>query len=680
MTGAPLRTLALAAALAATACGGPDAPSPAPAATAVPAVPPPAATATPPAAPAADAALDGIWMGVAGGASPVDVILVLERKDGALVALGALPAFGSLGDPVPDFAVRDGRLTGTLGSMVGSMKLDVAPAGEALEGTLDATPPGGTDPIRMPLRLERTVEARKADGARAWAGQLDIGAQQLMIGLVVAPGPVGRWAASVEIPAQGLGGLPCHVQRTDEGALTVRIPVSGNAILRLAPEGDRLRGTFEQGTFRTDIEFGPHALGTPLPAAVRKARPQDPKPPFPYAERTVQFMVPAGHVIEGTLTVPTSASAANRVPGVVLVTGSGPQDRDESLMGHRPFAVLADALARRGIAVLRCDDRGFGKSTGDFATATTDDFASDAAFAFLTLASKPEVDPSRIGILGHSEGAVAAALAVGLLDADQQSIAQAAFLVTLAGTGVDGDAVLREQNVRLMKADGRSDEDIAAARAVHVAFLDAVRQGADDATLRAKARDMLSVQMRVAGIDLAKVPPESIDRQAGATVEQMKSPWMRRFLALDPAEALGKVTCPVLVLNGDLDSQVTPAQNIPPIEAALRRAGVPATVRVLPGLNHLFQPAKTGALAEYQQIETTMDPSVPGLVADWIAAQPSRAPRPVAAPPAPSGPVGPVTPVGPVSPIGPLAPDGSLPAAAPPAPGARPAPAAPDSR
>jgi fermentation-respiration switch protein FrsA (DUF1100 family) len=585
-------------------------------------------TAAPAAAPAATAEspFEGIWIGTASGQKPIDLVLVVERKDGALVAQAALPAFGSLGDPVADLAVSGGTLTCSIPAMIGQMRVELARSGDALEGTLIATPPGVPDPMRMPIRLEPTVEARKAAGARSWVGQVDAGPQQVVIGLTLAPGPGARWAGSVDIPAQGIGGLPIHVQRAEDGRVTARIPVPGDPTMRLAPDGDLLRGTFSQGQFQAPVEFRPIPVGAPLPPPARKARPQDPQPPFPYEERTVRIAVPAGHTLEGTFTVPAGAGPANRVPGVVLITGSGPQDRDESLMGHRPFAVLADALARRGIAVMRCDDRGVGNSSGDFAASTIDDFASDAAFALMTLGAKPEIDPMRVGFLGHSEGAAAGALAVGLVDADPQAVLNASFLVMLAGTGVDGDAVLREQNVLLLRAAGKSDEEIAPAKAAQAAFLDAVRRRAEDAELRAAARALIVAQVRANGGDPDALPAAGLDAQADSTVAQSKATWMRRFLEVDPAVALRRMTCPVLVLNGSLDCQVSPGQNLPPIEAALKQAGVPATVKILPGLNHLFQPAKTGAFSEYSQIETTMDPSVPAMVADWILAQPPRPP------------------------------------------------------
>lgn len=609
------------------------------------------APAAAPVSPAADGftPFEGTWLGTASGPRPIDVIVVVERKDGAVNVIAALPSFGSLGDGIPDAAVRDGRLTGTLPAVIGQMRMDVAASGDVLEGTIAATPPGAVDPTSMPLRLERSLDVRASKDAKAWAGQLDVGAQQLMVGLSIAPGPGERWSGTVDFPAQGVQALPVFLQRTDDGRITARIPVPGDATLRLEPDGDGLRGTFSQGNFQTGIAFRPHAVGAPLPAPQRKARPQDPKPPFPYENRTVRITVPEGHTLEGTYSVPAGASAANPVPGVVLVTGSGPQDRDESIMGHRPFEVLADALARKGIAVLRCDDRGFGASTGDFASATIDGFASDAAFAFLTLASKPEVDPARVAILGHSEGASAAALATGIVDADPQAVARVASLVLLAGPGVDGDRVLREQNARLMLAAGKTEAEIAAARAAHAALLDAVKQGADDVVVRARARETLLEQLKLGGNDVAALPASVIDPKVDATVQQLRSPWMRRFLEFDPASALRKVSCPVLVLNGTLDTQVDPAQNVAPIEAAVKEAGQPVTAKVLPGLNHLFQPAKTGEPAEYATIDVTMDPAVLALVADWLRAQPRRQPPP---PPPSAAPAAPV-PVAPV-PIGPI--------------------------
>lgn len=573
----------------------------------------------------APAGIEGWWIGAAKGQRAVDVVLVIERADGALKGQAAVPAFGSLGNDITDLRAEGDRVTGTLSVMAGALSLDVRLSGDALEGRLLATPPGAAAPMELPIRFERTADARKAEDARRFAGQIDAGLRQIMVGLWLAKDAGGHWCAAVDIPEQGLQGLPSYVTRAEDGTITVRMPVPGDATFVLKEAGKDLRGTFSQGALKCDIAFVPLDPGAPLPAAKDKARPQDPKEPFPYSSRTFQIMMPAGHVIEGTFIAPQGASKEHPVPAVLLVSGSGPQDRDESIAGHRPFAVLADALARRGIAVLRCDDRGVGKSTGDYATATTDDFAADAKFALLTLASAEEVDRTRVGLLGHSEGALAAALAVGMLDEDPKAHTKAAFTVLLAGPGVPGDAVLREQNARLLRAAGKSDAETAAERAAHSALLDAVAQAAPPEVAKAKARELVIEQVKLGGMDPARMPPGAIDQQADAALAQLASPWMKRFLVLDPAVPLRKVTCPVLALNGSLDAQVTPEQNLPAIEKALGEARVPVTARVMPGLNHLFQPARTGGLDEYASIDTTVDPAVLKAVADWVLAQPPRA-------------------------------------------------------
>lgn len=573
----------------------------------------------------APAGVEGWWIGAAKGQRAFDVVLVLERVDGALKGQAAIPALGSLGNDIADLRVEGDRVTGTLSVMAGAMSLDVRLAADALEGRLLATPPGAAAPMEMPIRLDRTADARKAEGARRYSGQIDAGLRQIMVGLWLARDAGGRWCSAVDIPDQGLEGLPSYVTRAEDGTFTVRMPVPGEATFVLKEADKDLRGTFSQGTLKCDIAFAPLDPAAPLPAAKPKARAQDPKEPVPYTSRTFQILMPAGHTIEGTFIAPRGASRERPVPAVLLVSGSGPQDRDESIAGHRPFAVLADALARRGIAVLRCDDRGVGKSSGDHAQATTDDFASDAKFSFLTLANAEEVDRARVGFIGHSEGALAAAMAVGLLDEDPQAHAKAAFAVFLAGPGVPGDAVLREQNARLLRAAGKPDADTVTERAAQAALLDAVAQGAPTEVLRAKARELVIEQMKLGGADVSKVPPASIDQPADAAVAQLASPWMKRFLVLDPSAALRRMTCPVLALNGSLDAQVSPEQNLPPIEKALGEAKVPVTVRVMPGLNHLFQPAKTGGLDEYATIETTIDPAVLQAVADWVLAQPPRA-------------------------------------------------------
>lgn len=574
-------------------------------------------------------AFEGVWIGATTGERVVDLVLVVETKDGKLIGQAALPSFGTLGDPVPDLAEKDGRLTGTISAMVGTMKFNVSRAGEAADGMLSALPPGSPTPIEMPLHLERTIEARSSKEARAWKGQLEAGAQSIVMGIVIAPNGADRWAGAIDIPSQRIRNLPMRVARAADGTYTINMPIQGNATFVLREADGKLSGEYSQGKFKAPIEFAPHDDSKPLPAAKPRPRPQDPQPPFPYDIRIQQIGHPSGHKLEGTLLVPKTATKEKPVPAVLLVTGSGQQDRDESIMGHRPFAVLADALARRGIAVLRCDDRGIGGSDGDFASATTDDFVSDAMYEFVTLAGVDQVDRCRVGIVGHSEGGLVAPMAAVKLSADKEAPSSPAFLVLMAGTGVNGDAILREQNTKLLRASGLTEEQIAPVRAAHAAFLDSVKQGADPVVLKARARELVLSQAKLGGMDMTKVPETAIDQQADGAVQQVNSPWMKRFLTLDPAEALRQVSCPVMVLNGTLDAQVSAEQNVPAIEAALKEAAAKdpraqATVKVMPGLNHLFQPAKTGSLDEYTTIDTTMSPEVLDAIAAWVLAQPSR--------------------------------------------------------
>jgi pimeloyl-ACP methyl ester carboxylesterase len=308
----------------------------------------------------------------------------------------------------------------------------------------------------------------------------------------------------------------------------------------------------------------------------------------------VQIPSVDGVTLAGTLTRPEGEGP---FPAVVLVTGSGPQDRDEALLGHRPFAVLADHLTRAGIAVLRTDDRGVGESTGDFASATTPDFADDAAHALAWMAAREDTGPT--GVLGHSEGGLVAPL---LQARTEEGAPKARFLVLLAGPSVDGAAILEEQGALILAANGASEEDIATQRLHTRTAIDSALAGDDIEAMMAALREVPGTE-------------EATDEELRQGLERMATPWFRWFLAFDPAETLKSVDVPVLALFGERDLQVPAAQNEGPMREALGDHG---TVEVLPGLNHLFQPAETGSPAEYAKIETTMDPAALERVASWI--------------------------------------------------------------
>ena len=307
----------------------------------------------------------------------------------------------------------------------------------------------------------------------------------------------------------------------------------------------------------------------------------------------------AGNTLAATLAVPPGKGP---FPAVLLISGSGPNDRDESMLGHKPFLVLSDYLTRRGIAVLRADKRGIGKSTGNLAVATTADFATDAEAGVAYLKTRSEVDPHKIGLVGHSEGGVIAPM-VAARNSD------VAFIVMMAGDGVPGDQIIVEQVRLLDEVAGASKEKAAEAAVQERELLTLVEAEKNEAALDKKLREQLAAD----GV------PEA---QIGVSIQSLTSPWYRYFLTYDPATALRKVACPVLVLNGSKDLQVPPAQNLPAIRKALEDGGNKHfEIDEMPGLNHLFQTAKTGSPTEYAQIEETISPAVLDKIAGWILKQ-----------------------------------------------------------
>ena len=299
--------------------------------------------------------------------------------------------------------------------------------------------------------------------------------------------------------------------------------------------------------------------------------------------------------LAGTLTVPPGPGP---FPAVVLITGSGPQDRDETLLGHKPFLVLADALTRRGVAVLRYDDRGTAQSTGQFNTALERDFVDDAAAALDWLRGQPKIDPARVGLLGHSEGGLIAPRVA-------TTHPGVAFVALLAGPGVPGLQVMQVQRRAVLKAMGLPEAMIEPRCKVGDAVDAAVMAAPTTEAAKVEARQLLVA---------SGLPGPAVDAQLG----MLASPWYRDFLAHDPRPALQALHVPVLAVNGSVDVQVVASQNLPVIRDAL--ADNPqATVMALPGLNHLFQTSATGDPGEYGRLEETMSPKALAVIVDWIA-------------------------------------------------------------
>ncbi|HEY4234166.1 MAG TPA: alpha/beta fold hydrolase [Lacipirellulaceae bacterium] len=439
-------------------------------------------------------------------------------------------------------------------------------------------------------------ESSKLEGA--WLGPLKIGAIELRLVLKISVDDAGKLSAKVDSIDQGAKDIPVETITFADGTLTAELKlIGGKFVGKLDSDQQALVGTWTQAA-------------QSLPLTLKKTegdfqlkRPQEPKPPFPYRSIDVKFDNATDHVtLAGTLTVPEGAGP---FPAIILITGSGPQDRDEFLLGHRPFLVLADHLTRRGIAVLRYDDRGVAKSTGNFATSTTHDFKRDAAAAFDYLLTRPEIDAKRIGLCGHSEGGLIAPMVAS-------EKPEVAFIVLMAGTGVTGEEILYRQGAliaRSMGADEAALPRILERQKKLFAEMKQDPQGTHlDETLNALIAGIESPEER-------KVAEQSLKGQAAA----IGSPWFRAFLVLDPRVALKQVTCPVLAINGGKDLQVDPAQNLPEIAAALKAGGNhDATTLELPELNHLFQTCQTGAVSEYGQIEETIAPAALNAIGDWI--------------------------------------------------------------
>ena len=437
-----------------------------------------------------------------------------------------------------------------------------------------------------------------------WSGSLVVSGTTLHLVVHFMPKPDGTLTATFDSVDQGAMGLTFTAaqvmgQKVHLDASGIGASFDGT----LDAAGKTITGSWTQGGGALPLTL------TRTNKAPALDRPQEPKPPFPYTATDVTFPGgAAGVMLAGTLTVPPGAGP---FPAVVLISGSGRNARNEEIVGHKPFLLLADTLTRRGIAVLRYDKRGVGQSTGSYAQATTEDFARDVQAAQSYLKTQPSIDPKRIGLLGHSEGGLIAPLVAS-------RVPDVAFVVLLAGPGMEGEKILLAQSALIAKAEGASSQEIAEASALNKKVFDISEHEADPAVAKAK----------VEAVVLAALTPQE-KKSIGDTAKfaetqsrEVVSPWMRYFLTYDPRPALEKTHCPVLALDGSHDLQVPPAEDLAAIASALKAGGnTQVTVQELPNLNHLFQTSKTGSPSEYGKITETMAPVALTTISDWIAAQ-----------------------------------------------------------
>jgi hypothetical protein len=448
----------------------------------------------------------------------------------------------------------------------------------------------------LPLLADEKPAAKKSIEGY-WLGTLKVGAIELRLGFKIASKD-GKLVATVESIDQG--GKEIAIEETTfvDGTLSMKMPNMKSAYTgKMGPDGDTIAGTMEQLGAKMSLDLKRQAKAFTL------HRPQMPKKPFPYLDEDVAFDSKAKDVkLAGTLTCPRGDGP---FPAVVLISGSGPQDRDETLMGHKPFWVLADYLTRQGIAVLRYDDRGIGKSTGKFETATSKDFADDAAGAVAFLKSRKQL--GKIGLMGHSEGGLIAPMVA----AENPDVG---FIILLAGPGTPGDLILVAQGQLIVKAMGGGEKALARQKSIQLKLFAMAKDGADEAKLKSAIKDMEK--------ELTAEEKKELDKVRGMAegqIARLATPWFRFFLSYDPRPTLSKVKCPVLAVNGELDLQVPAKENLEAIEKAVRAGGnSDVTVKAFAGLNHLFQTAQTGLPTEYGTIEETFSPAVMTMIGEWI--------------------------------------------------------------
>ena len=435
-----------------------------------------------------------------------------------------------------------------------------------------------------------------------WNGMLQVQGMEFSLVFHIAKED-SAYTAKMDSPDEKAFGIPASATSFEDSVLTIEIAKVGARYQgRYGPSG------FEGNFYQSGQSF-PLGLTKNLMEKKALSRPQEPHKPYPYPSEDVRFSSDSGKIeMAGTLTLP---QGKKKSPAAILISGSGPQNRDEEFMGHKPFLVLADHLTRNGIAVLRYDDRGFGQSTGNYGNATTADFATDVKAAIAYLKTRKEIDPNGIGLIGHSEGGLVAPMVA----ADTE----VAFMVLLAAPGISGAELLLWQAETMAKTQGVDEEKVKEEWNINRDILELVVQYGEEESFETRLKEHLNEAISNHQIIL----PEGMGREdfIKPRISMFSRPWMSFFLKYDPVPTLKKVECPVLALNGGKDVQVGP-ENLTAIEKALRQGGNnKVTAKEFPDMNHLFQTCKTGAMAEYATIEQTMDPVVLEEISRWVFKQ-----------------------------------------------------------
>ncbi len=549
--------------------------------------------------------ITGDWNGTLNtGAGELRLILhVSKNSDGTLQSMLDSVDQGANGIPVTSTTLKDSILNLKVDAVNGTYEGKVSADTKEIVGTWTQGAGMSLTFHRGGIAVKPAPKAAKASDIDGdWLGTLDTDMGKLRLALHITNTDQGL-TATMDSLDQGANGMRVTSVTRNGASLKFDMQaINGAYDGTIGADLASFSGTWTQLGKSWPLEF----KRVKDAAELERKRPQNPVRPYPYKEMDVIYKNPKANIdLAATLTVPEGKGP---FPAVLLMAGSGPHDRDETLMGHKPFLVLADYLTRKGIVVLRADKRGVGRSTGNYSQALMADFASDADAGVAYLKTRPEVDPKQIGLIGHSEGGLEAPM-VAVHNSD------VAFVVMMAGPGVRGDQILTAQQKLIAASVGKPPAEIEK---------DAVTQRQIFAIL-AKDEDESAREKELRAALAGSVP----EAQIGMQIKVLNSPWFRDFVKYDPAPTLSKLACPVLAINGEKDLQVPPDQNLPAIRKALESAGNKNfEVVEMPGLNHLFQEAKTGAITEYSEIEETMSPVVMEKISSWILTQSgSKAPK-----------------------------------------------------
>jgi len=553
------------------------------------------------------AAIDGEWSGVLQvGETQLELVLHLSKDaQGELHAKldsVAQAVFGMEASNVARATLQgDDTLKFELGAVGAKFQGKISQDHKSIRGVWEQ---GGTG---LPLRFEKRAAGfdsrasanavSKAEGT--WQGAIETGNMRIRLQLHLSHDDKGQLVAAVDSIDQGVQGIPASRVSEKAGELKFEIATfNAEYTGTLSATKNEIKGSWSQNGNIEQLDF------RRSDRLLEVRRPQTPTRPLPYREEEITFTASDGNaILSATLTLPQGTGP---FPAAVLLAGSGPNDRDETIAGHKPFLVLSDFLTRKGIAVLRYDKRGCAKSTGDFANATINDFAKDAQAAAAYLKSRKEIDAKQLGAIGHAEGAILGAIVA-------TSSNEVNWLVLLAPPATDGEQTLLRQSELVARTGGLGEDQIARSLEFDRKAYQAVKDE-NDAAVLGKRLETLVAQ---SGLN-ASMPPAALKAQ----IKSMTSPWFRQYLTFGPGPVLEKIKCPVLALSGDRDLQVDSEENVPLLKKALQASGNKEfTVVEIEGVNHLFQKAQSGSPALYGAIEETMAPEVLTAIGNWVAKQ-----------------------------------------------------------